>query len=81
MTFIQSGHSKTLHPPFGQNAENGGIEPILTDAARCPNDSNAQKAEFAKCSRLFKPGIPSNSSVYGYEQEADFTVALEQLVS
>ncbi|MEP4803437.1 MAG: hypothetical protein ABJZ69_03445, partial [Hyphomicrobiales bacterium] len=23
-------------------------EPILTDAARCPNDINAQKADFAK---------------------------------
>ncbi len=27
---------------------NDRTEPILTDAARCPNDSNAQKADFAK---------------------------------
>ncbi|WP_170477047.1 hypothetical protein [Ruegeria arenilitoris] len=29
-------------------AKNGRIEPTLTDAARCPNDSNAQTADFAK---------------------------------
>lgn len=31
-----------------QVAANVCFEPILTDAARCPNDSNAQKADFAK---------------------------------
>ncbi len=34
--------------PSMPSAENGGSEPTLTDAARCPNDSNAQKADFAK---------------------------------
>jgi hypothetical protein len=31
-------------------AKNGNAEPTLTDAALCPNYSNAQKADFAKIS-------------------------------
>ncbi|SMO89530.1 hypothetical protein [Ruegeria faecimaris] len=37
-----------LDLPNMQAAENGRIEPTLTDADRCPNDRNAQKADFAQ---------------------------------
>ncbi|CAD0184680.1 hypothetical protein RUESEDTHA_01562 [Ruegeria sp. THAF57] len=66
---------------FRQNAANVCFEPILTNAARCPNDSNAQKAGFAKCSRLLIPSILSMGCVCGYEQDADFTVALRKFGS
>lgn len=66
---------------FKQVAANDRFEPTLTDADRCPNDSNAQKVDFAKHSRRLKPGIPSNKGVCGDEQELDFTVAPRRLVS
>lgn len=34
--------------PFGQSAADSTKEPILIDAARCPNDNNAQRTDFAK---------------------------------
>ncbi len=40
-----------LDLPNMQAAENGRIEPTLTDADRCPNDRNAQKADFANVRR------------------------------
>ncbi|WP_217360914.1 hypothetical protein, partial [Ruegeria sp. HKCCA5426] len=47
------------------NCANVCTEPILTDAARCPNDSNAQKAGFAKFGVRPNPDVSLELSCCG----------------